>query len=326
MTWLFWRQYRANTIFTAIPLAVFILVLLITGINMAADYDSALSTCAASGTCGNLQLFTSNAEQTLIALVGVLSLVVPFLLGVFWGAPLIATELEAGTHQFIWVQGVTRRRWLAAKLGWILLSAAVCGGTAAVAVTWWSGPTNAINHDRFASQLQFNIQGIVPIAHAIFAVALGVAAGTLIRRTMPAFAATLAIFGALLFALQQFVRPHYLPAVTKTVPLTEAEAPSEAWTLAADIVDPSGQIIGTSQGGGIRLTTEALPAACRAISGPDSFGQFKACLDANGYHTVLTYHPADRYWPFQGIESGIFLILAAILVVLTIRAINRRDA
>jgi hypothetical protein len=41
--------------------------------------------------------------------------VLPALAGLFVGAPLLARELEQGTHRFAWTQGVTRRRWLLSK-------------------------------------------------------------------------------------------------------------------------------------------------------------------------------------------------------------------
>ena len=49
-----------------------------------------------------------------------LTLVVPVLVGLFWGAPLVAAELETGTSQFAWMQSITRRRWLTVKVGWLL--------------------------------------------------------------------------------------------------------------------------------------------------------------------------------------------------------------
>jgi hypothetical protein len=40
---------------------------------------------------------------------------------------------------------------------------------------------------------------------------------------------------------------------------------------------------------------------------------------------VARYHPADRFWPFQYIESGIFVGLAAILTVAAVVVVRRRD-
>jgi hypothetical protein len=51
-----------------------------------------------------------------------------------------------------------------------------------------------------------------------------------------------------------------------------------------------------------------------------------ACIHQLGYTGVTKYQPASRYWPFQYIESGIFVALAAILIVVTVIAVQRRDA
>ena len=45
----------------------------------------------------------------------VLFTLAPLLIGMFWGAPLIAREVEQGTHA-LWTQGVTRRRWTVAQI------------------------------------------------------------------------------------------------------------------------------------------------------------------------------------------------------------------
>lgn len=37
-----------------------------------------------------------------------------------------------------------------------------------------------------------------------------------------------------------------------------------------------------------------------------------ACLARNGIRMQVTYQPASRYWEFQWLETGIFLILAAL--------------
>src|SRR6185369_14593823 len=41
----------------------------------------------------------------------------PVLVGVFFGAPLVAREVEQGTHRLVWTQGVTRLQWALAKFG-----------------------------------------------------------------------------------------------------------------------------------------------------------------------------------------------------------------
>ena len=39
-----------------------------------------------------------------------------------------------------------------------------------------------------------------------------------------------------------------------------------------------------------------------------------------------TYQPASRYWAFQGIETGIFVVLAAALLAVALAVVSRRDA
>jgi uncharacterized membrane-anchored protein len=52
-----------------------------------------------------------------------------------------------------------------------------------------------------------------------------------------------------------------------------------------------------------------------------------ACVQAlSHYHAYLTYQPGDRFWAFQGIETGIFVALAAILIAVTAVTLLRRDA
>lgn len=324
MTWLVWRQYRTHVLITAALTTALVLLLVATGIPMSTDYHDALAACARNHDCGSLRLFQGGGYSALSVIV-TLTIAVPGLLGLFWGAPLIATELEQGTHQFVWTQGVTRIRWLTAKISWILLAATLWGGAVAAAVTWWSGTDNAINQNRFYSGLKFSTQGIVPIAYSIFAVALGIATGVAFRRIVPALGATLAIFASLLVVLQTVVRQHYLPPVTKTGALASANIHGSSWILDGHITSPSSAVVGfIGNGNGNWAIQGTMPADCMAMAHDQ--GSVLSCLSAHGYHAVITYQPGSRYWAFQGIESGIFLILAAILVAFTIRLVVRRDA
>jgi hypothetical protein len=49
-------------------------------------------------------------------------------------------------------------------------------------------------------------------------------------------------------------------------------------------------------------------------------------FERHSFHGFVTYQPAGRYWAFQGIEAGIFLLLAAILLTVTAVVLLRRDA
>ena len=146
-----------------------------------------------------------------VGFVSLILLATPVLAGLFLGAPMVAAEFEAGTTQFAWMQGITRARWLAVKGGWLLLAAAAWGGVLAALTTWWASPTNAEHGSEFYPG-RFDVLYLVPVAYAVFAMALGICAGALIRRTVPAMAVTLGGFIAARVAVTLWLRPHYLSA------------------------------------------------------------------------------------------------------------------
>jgi hypothetical protein len=331
MTWVVWRQHRNQAYRAAAALAAFAVLLLVTGRQMASHYHSALTSCAASHSCGNLANTLILGTPVMFLLV-TLTVVVPCLLGVFWGGPLVARELESGTSQFAWMQSITRIRWLTVKVGWVLLAAAAWGGAVSALVTWWSSPVNALKHQNFQPG-QFDIQGIVPVGYAVFAVALGIAAGTLLRRTLPALAITIGVFTFLRLVIGQDLRSHYLTALTKTFSfLHPAPLPTGSyWLVSAGVVGPGGQVSSSHIGGvgvsldGVPVPIGNMPSTCRTLIFQNPHG-FASCLAAHGYRAFISYQPASRYWAFQGIETGIFVLLAAALIAVTAIAVIRRDA
>jgi hypothetical protein len=202
----------------------------------------------------------------------------------------------------------------------------------AALTTWWSGPGNALQADAFVPG-QFDTQGIVPIGYAVFAVALGIAAGALLRRTLPAMAITIGVFTLLRLVVGQDFRSHYLTAITKTFSFTHGPAlPTGSWLVSGGLIGPGGQTFSSQAGSGAHLNVDGvpinpvnLPAACRTLvfQGPQ---KLFPCMTARGYHGFITYQPIGRYWAFQGIETGIFVLLAAALIAVAAIVVLRRDA
>jgi hypothetical protein len=307
-------------------LAAFAVLIVITGVQVANQYHAAQAACAAGQGCRQLGLVLGNR---VVSFMVISTLGAPVLVGLFWGAPLVAAEAEAGTTQFAWVQSVTRRRWLAVKVGWMLLAAAVWGGVISALVTWWSGPDNAEQHNAFLGG-RFDIMGLVPVAYSVFAVALGIAAGALLRRTLPAMIATLAGFIAVRATIALVLRPHYMSAVTVFYKLTGNGYPPSGsyWQLAMGILGPNGQQIDQNTNGAVvaGIPVSYLPASC-AAAGRGVFHIPPSCSQAIAqFRGFVTFQPADRYWTFQGIETGIFLLLAAALIAVTAAVLLRRDA
>ncbi len=322
MTWVTWRLYRSQGALSAALLAALAVLLLITGLHAAQVWHSALAGCAKDGTCANLAGSPLSLSSTGVAFVVLATTAVPLLPGLFWGAPMVARELETGTSQFAWTQGITRRRWLAVGSGWLILAAAVIAGAVSALVTWWSGPDNALNADAFQAN-RFDITDIVPAGYAIFAMALGICAGALLRRTVAAMAVMLAGFAALRVFIAQWLRLHYMTPVTVYFKLTEPFRPTGSYLgVSQGVVLADGQPPAAAPGG-FEINGVPVPAVCRPQASP---GTVMPCLTAHGYRGYLTYQPASRFWVFQGIETGIYVVLAAILLAVTFWALKRRDA
>lgn len=325
MTWVTWRQYRYQGALTAALFAALAIVLLATGLHAANVWHSALARCAKNGTCSSLGGSGLSLASPTFATLVVATAAVPLLPGLFWGAPVVASELEAGTHQFAWTQSITRRRWLAVRAGWLLLAAAVLAGAVSAVVTWWSGPDNALNADAFQVN-HFDITGIVPVGYAVFAMALGICAGTLLRRTLPALAVTLAGFTGLRALTALWLRLRYMTPVTVDYKLTAPFTPAgSSLGISQGIIGPNGQTAVFSDGvpsyDGVPI-----PAACLHAAATPNPQAPLPCLAAHGYRGYVTYQPASRFWAFQGIETGIFVVLAAILLAVTFWVLSRRDA
>jgi hypothetical protein len=316
MNTLLWRLHRTQAYIAGAALIVLAAVLLITGIALSGTYHHFVAGCAAAHDCGDTsQVFGGYGLITNLLFA---TMAVPLLFGLFWGAPLLAREFEDGTHGLAWTQGVTRRRWLSRTVAWTLLAAAVWGGVMAVLLTWWRGPANAMAVPNIRLVLGiFDIQGIVPVAYSVFAVALGIAAGAAFRRVLPAMATMFAVFTGLRFLIAEYARPHYLTPVSRLLPFGPGSGgvPAGSWVLSSVVTGPGGQRYGD-------FTFQDVPAACRGLGPKPS----PSCMTAHGFHELISYQPAGRFWAFQGIEAGIFLVLAAALIAVTFRLVLARDA
>jgi hypothetical protein len=100
------------------------------------------------------------------------------------------------------------------QVGLVLAATLLWSAAVSALVTWWSGPTNALYGNRFESA-QFDTQNLVPLAFALFAVALGLAVGSWLRRTLPALAATVGGYAALRLAVAVYSPPSVRPGTAR---------------------------------------------------------------------------------------------------------------
>ncbi|SDK88044.1 ABC transporter permease subunit [Streptomyces indicus] len=324
MIWLTWRQFRGPALMMAGVLTVFGAALALTGPGLADDYAKGISGCAghADGCARFLDRFLDSHQSAFLGVSGLL-LLLPALIGLFWGAPLVARELETGTFRMAWTQSVRRTRWLAAKVALVGLAAMAAAGIGTLAVTWWASPLDKSAVDSYPrlEAIVFATRGIVPVGYAAFAFALGVTVGMLVRRALPAMALTLAVFALVQIAMPTFVRPQLAEPVTTTSAFstrnidgvgeggllhTQARvADPGAWILSSRTVDKDGRTVPL-----IDLPDADMARCDRAPSPGEAMQCVTDTANRLGYRQEATYHPASRYWPFQWAETGIYAALA----------------
>ncbi|MFC4530572.1 ABC transporter permease [Sphaerisporangium dianthi] len=332
MIWLTWRQLRGSAAMIAALLVVLAAILALTGPNLASDYSAGIAGCVQDDTCGRFyNRFFQTYELPFIA-VSLIVLLLPALVGLFWGAPLITRELETGTHLLVWNQSVTRGRWLLVKLGLTGLVAMAAAGLCGLAVTWWSDPLDKSAPGGLAlmAPLVFGARGIAPMGYAAFAFVLGVTVGLMVRRTLPAMALTLAVFVAIQIAMPLLVRPHLMTPVTSRFELSEVNVDqfgisrdeggtvrimldsavpghAGAWVMSSDLVDSSGRMVTTGEGGAaVPVSTTSGPCSPTGAQGMDLCS---AEINRLGYRQQATFQPLERFWPFQWIETAIYAVL-----------------
>ena len=101
MTWLTWRQYRAQFAVGTVILAALCLLLLLTGLQLVSQYHTVITQCASGINNGQNGvnctigggLFSGGPT---VGFVSLILLATPVLAGLFLGAPMVAAEFQAG--------------------------------------------------------------------------------------------------------------------------------------------------------------------------------------------------------------------------------------
>jgi hypothetical protein len=314
-----WRLARPNLLSSGVLLAAVVVFAVLTERAMGGYLTrSGLGACMAShGDCDNLARDFDTRFSSIINVYAWINLV-PMFLGLFWGGPLIARELEQGTHRLVWTQSVGRGRWLAVRLGVFLLGALVVAAALTELMTWWFKPIANIRESGEATfgRLNpdvFDFQGIVPIAYTFAAFALGVAAGAVLKRTLPAMVVTLVVYLPLKIAMQS-LRAHFMKPLTISYPFgtNSPRADRGDWILSHAVVQ-----------NGVSLDRVQLPPACVTAG---ERAAIEACATAHGIHFADVYQPLNRFWPFQFIESGCYVGLGAVALAVAAWWIIRRLA
>lgn len=293
MIWFTWRQHRIEVITGGILLLLALGFLVVT--------------VPQGGTTSQ----ATQQQEGFVTVVTYLFSLFPLLIGMFLGAPIVSREIEQGTHLFLWTQSITRNNWLLKKVG--ILAGVIALGTIVLGLVarFWGNPVNI--------WWSFDLQVPVLLSYSLYALAVGVTLSILVRRTVAVIALTIPAF--ILPRLAVFaLRPFFLPAMTYTWDPLQADprAGLGDWRLADGIIDSHGQAVSQDYAHQLCESNSGVPSQ-------DKFGSLNQCWHDHGFLMQTSYHPATQFWLFQGIESVIFLALAALLLFATTRLLKRLE-
>jgi ABC-type transport system involved in multi-copper enzyme maturation permease subunit len=357
MIWFTWRQYRTEALIAIIVLLLITSILLITRMPIAsfAHQLGITNTNCATEAC-NIAYYKLAAYIEGPAFGGVIFYnlfqtilrALPVLLGMFVGVQVIARELEQGTYRLIWTQSIPWSRWLRIKISALLLCFLGGMGLLLGVFLWWKIPAISFSIDTWGYE-NYEVWSLAAVAYTLFALALGICVGTVLKKTVPAMAVTLVIFVVVRLLIAVYLRPYFLPPVVELVPWSGSggqSVPAQAFLIkGGETVDRQGNPFDTgngvckeppSSGGSLKPTPSrenmtmslmniTLPK--RGTGGPNGSqtgptndpltNAFNQCMKAHGIQTRYIYQPADRFWLFQEIESGIYVVLSALLLAFT---------
>jgi hypothetical protein len=317
MIWLTWRQQRLELLIGSAVLALTAAALIVTGVQMASDFQqTGMAACVGPHPNSNCFTITEAFRNQFTGWEGTTAWLnfLPLVFGLLFGAPFVL-EMEQGTYRLAWTQSITRTRWVAIKLGVILAITLLAAGIFTALMTWWRLPFDRLD-GVFGSDNGFNFEGTAPLSYAIFAVSLGIAVGTLIRKTVPAFGAALVAFLAVRLSIISFLRPYYVAPLHTVTSLTvgsNAGPHHGDWVLGSGWSDRLGR----------PLSDPNVFRLCDPLSLGSKSAVF-SCLSKHHVYSDTVYQPAGRFWLFQGIETAIFAGLSALLLGVTIWWIRER--
>jgi len=212
--WLIVRQQRGNLIGLVVLAGILCVLLTMAALKVDQANSLGLHACLAEGAGGHCATANSLLEQASQQLknLKIALLVIPALIGAFGGAPLIAREYETGVVRYSRTQGIPPERFLAGTL--LFGGAVVMALTSLVGIlfNWATGLSNAgfgftVSPNTFAAQFP-----ALP-AWSLFAYVLGVLCSRMLHRTVPAMGAALIGYGAIVYLVQEWLRPHYAALV-----------------------------------------------------------------------------------------------------------------
>jgi hypothetical protein len=264
--------------------------------------------CGSSGCSYDQDAIVRYKDVYQYTTLGLLAL--PLAVAAWAGGALIGREMESGTAQLSWTQGISPTRWLAAKLA--LPAALVTAGTGLLVLlhhlAWSAGDGRVDTAKRWYDFATFYANGPLTVALALAGLAAGALIGLLRGHSLFALAAAQGVTGLMWLALH-LALPHLWPTVTSVASLTSGGPAGSGITVDEGLLTSTGKRIPDPYcGSAVDPDCDALYDRLHAVS------QFKE------------YHPQSHYWPLQLTGGAVLLAVAALLTVAAFRVLRRRTA
>jgi ABC-type transport system involved in multi-copper enzyme maturation permease subunit len=316
MTWITWRRYRVRIISLALFMVALIVFMVLT--------EHAFQNAAVM--CGRLHIDVKQGRHCNAAslaesrgsLVETAVALLPFIIGLVLGTPLVASELERKTNRLAWSQGVTRMRWLVGTWLTLAIPTVVVMSLFALIVQWWATHivTSVSSGGGLIQPAQMLISGVAPIALALLLLTFGMFIGITVRQYFSPYATSVVAFLVVMSGMQ-FVVSSLAPKVfVPTHPYGVTNLPialrSRLWYVGSGLRRIPGFHVGAHG-----LSVSAASSYCKGIP---------ACIQAHGLQLVTYYQPASNYWTLQWREAGLYLAATGVLLSLSIWSIRRWSA
>ena len=341
-----WIQHRVSLIVMVGIFGLVGVLMIVTGTSVHGDYTKYLSDkcsnfgnspfnrneCSALGT----QILQS---QNILTVIDIVMHVIPLVIGMFIGAPLVAREFESGTYQFAWTQGTPRSSWVAMKLLFLGVIVVVLAIPLGLIASWWAQPANAIGFVSHWQSGQFGATAMTFPVICLTGLLAGVLMGAFLKKVVSAIAITGLVVGGLVLGIFAYLDNAIFSIHTSATTWYPSDGniglinrfnqagfgPKATW--GGWLVDiwyqgANGVHFGTAQGIKIMNRLFANYANKTQVEPPRAE---LAWLASHHYSFWISYQSANRFWIAQSGEAVLVLAFGFIFFKVTMKVIEKFD-
>lgn len=220
----------------------------------------------------------------------------PVLVGVMWGAPIVAREIEQHTAPITWSLAVSRSRWLAGRAMPIAVATVLLLGLLGFSSELLTQARMAGDDPGF---LRYDQRGVLLPLRAALAFTVALTVGAILGRTLPSLMVATAITASILVMLNLGL---------------------DQWRRVGAEVVPVGAAPGSSVDHGLVLAPVAIMPDGSVVPENRTDG-----LPDNSFTDAVLVLPASEYWLWVGREAALIMTLTALAAIIGPAVVGRRN-